>query len=129
MSIAPANVSGRLVSRPTTAAANDATSSSVNSRSLRPRIGVRRTPARPANAVPTAHDPAVTNVVLIPEISADRGESTVARVASPMGVDRSNTVSPMTTAAPPARIATWLALIDRSKMLRWKISAGSLTSP
>ena len=52
--------SGRLVRRPTTAAANDATSRNVNCTSESPRTGVRSTPAKPASAVPTIQDPAVT---------------------------------------------------------------------
>ena len=86
MPMAPANASGRLRMRPTTTAANDTTSNNVNCRSLRPRSGASRIPASPARAVPTIHDAALTIVVLMPESSADRGESTVARVAKPSGV-------------------------------------------
>ena len=127
MSMAPANVSGRLVRRPTTAAASDATSRNVNWISLRPRIRVRSTPAKPASEVPTIQAPAVMAEVLIPEIRAVRGESTAARIESPIGVMRMRIVSSTAIAVAATITAAWFSftLMPRTP----KMSGGPLTRP
>ena len=102
MSMAPTNVSGRLRILPTTAAANDATSSRVKKAMLSPCwMGASKMPAVAASIVPIIHDTAVEPSVFTPAIDALRGWSTVARIARPSGVNFIRTVAPtaITTAA------------------------------
>jgi hypothetical protein len=65
--------------------------------------------------VPSIHELAVTADVLIPEMPATRGVSTVARIDNPSGVRRISAVRPAATTAAPTRTTSWFALIATPK--------------
>ncbi len=69
-----------------TAANDDAISTTVNCVGSRPISGAARTPARPAKKVLTAHTPMEMAAGLDPDRSVMAGESTMARTLRPTSV-------------------------------------------
>ena len=71
----------------------------------------------------------MTAEVLIPEMLALRGESTVARVDRPIGVKRSTSDVTTAMASAPTSTAAWFSLSVTSRKPMWKMSGGFLISP
>ena len=107
ITMAPRYVSGRLVSRPMTAAPNTWMASSVSSTASTPSNGASSTPARAANEHPSIQLKVVMSPESSPSSSVRPGSSTTARVWIPSREKRKNTARPAPASAAMATRITW----------------------